>query len=159
MQATALHFLLLTVSGWVTRRQLAAIDYLREENRVLRAQLGLKRPRLTDDQRRGLAEKGRALGRKALGELASIATPDTILRWYRQLIACKYDGATTRKTGRSAQGGHHRAATMSRTITLSETTRASATSSSSRAAANSNAQVQRRRRLGGLLNHYYREAA
>ena len=91
MQATALHFLLLTVSGWVNRRQLAAIDYLREENRLLRAHLGPKRIRLTDGQRRALAEKGRRLGRKALTELASIATPDTILRWYRQLIAKQYE--------------------------------------------------------------------
>ena len=77
MPATALHFLLLTVSGWVTRRQLAAIDYLREENRVRRAQLGPARLPLNDGKRRGLAEKGKALGRKALEELASIATPDT----------------------------------------------------------------------------------
>src|SRR3954468_5100766 len=104
MTATALHFLLLTVSGWVNRRQLAAIDYLREENRVLRAHLGPKRIRLTDRQRRALAAKGRRLGRKALAELASIAPPDTILRWYRQLISKKYDGTPRREPGRPRKG-------------------------------------------------------
>jgi hypothetical protein len=64
MSATALHFLVLTVAGGLSRRQLAAIEYVREENRVLRSQLGSKRLRLTDGQRRSLAEKGKALGRK-----------------------------------------------------------------------------------------------
>jgi len=100
MQPTALHFLLLTVSGWVNRRHLAAIEYLREENRVLRAHLGPKRLNLSDGERRALAVKGKALGRKALGELASIMTPDTILGWYRSLVAKKYDGSAKRKPGR-----------------------------------------------------------
>ena len=61
---TSLNFLLLTVSGWVNRRQLDIIEYLREENRVLREHLGTKRLRFTDAQRRRLGEKGKALGRK-----------------------------------------------------------------------------------------------
>ena len=100
MTATSFDFVLMTVCGWVNRRQLAAIAYLREENRVLRAQLGDKRPKLTDAQRRRLAEKGKALGRKALAELCSIATPDTILGWYRRLIARKYDGSAKNPRGR-----------------------------------------------------------
>ena len=95
-----LQFLLLTVAGWVNRRQQLAIDYLREENRVLREQLGTRRLRLTDDQRRRLAVRGKILGRKLLGELAGIVTPDTILRWYRRLIARKYDGSKKRRSGR-----------------------------------------------------------
>ncbi len=90
----------MTVCGWVNRRQLAAIAYLREANRVLREQLGGKRPKFTDAQRRRLAERGKALGRKALTALCSIATPDTILGWYRRLIAKKYDGSTKRPRGR-----------------------------------------------------------
>jgi len=66
--ATSFDFVLLTACGWVNRRQLAAIDYLREENQVLRAQLGSKRLNLTDADRRALAVKGRALGQ---GRLAS----------------------------------------------------------------------------------------
>jgi len=87
--STALQFLLLVFTGWVNRRQQDVIAYLQEENRILREQLGGRRFRLTDAQRRRLATKGQALGRKALREVAGIVTPDTILRWYRQLIAQK----------------------------------------------------------------------
>ena len=100
MPAAPLQFLLLLFAGWVNRRQHAVIDYLREENRVLREQLGKGRLRFTDDQRRRLAAKGRVLGRRVLDELAGLVTPDTILRWYHELIARKYDGAARRGTGR-----------------------------------------------------------
>jgi len=103
VKPTALHFLVLTVAGWLNRRQLAAIDYLRAENRVLREQLGDKRPRFTDAQRRLLADRAKALGRAGLAAIASIATPDTILRWYRDLIAAKYDGSKERTAGRPAK--------------------------------------------------------
>src|SRR5258708_16034380 len=83
-------FFVLLVSGWVNRQQQAVIDYLREENRVLRAAHGPRRPRLTDDQRRRLAVKGRVLGRRRLAAVAGIVTPDTILRWYRRLVPQKY---------------------------------------------------------------------
>ncbi len=59
------------LAGWINEHQQAAIEYLREENRVLKEQLGGKRLRLTDDQRRRLAAKGKALGRKALKEIVS----------------------------------------------------------------------------------------
>ena len=65
---------------------------------MLRRQLGKRRLRFTDAQRRRLAEKGKALGRKALRDLGCIVTPDTILRWYRQLIAQKYDGSEKRRS-------------------------------------------------------------
>ena len=84
-----LRALLLTISAWVNREQQRAIDYLREENRVLKEQLGSRRLRLTDAQRRRLAAKGKRLGRRLLGQLATIVTPDTILRWHRKLIAAK----------------------------------------------------------------------
>ena len=57
-----------------------------EENRVLRRQLGGRRLRLTDDDRRKLAARAYRLGRAALCEVATIVTPDTLLRWHRQLI-------------------------------------------------------------------------
>ena len=76
-------FLLLVLAGWVNRQQQDVIDYLREENRVLRAGLRGKRLRLADDDRRRLAVKAQALGREALAEIASVATPATLLRWYR----------------------------------------------------------------------------
>ena len=96
----ALHFLLLVFAGWVNRKQQDQIDYLREENRVLLEQLRGKRLRLTDDQRRRLAVKGKALGRQNLKDLAGIATPDTILAWYRRLVVKKYDGSKNRSPGR-----------------------------------------------------------
>lgn len=92
---------LLVVAGWVIREQQAVIDYLCEENAVLREQLGGNRLRFTDAQRRRLAVKGRVLGRKLLASLAGIVTPDTILRWYRDLVAKKYDGAAKRSAGRA----------------------------------------------------------
>ena len=96
----ALRLVLHFFAGWANRRQLDVIDYLKEENRVLREQLGGRRLRLTDVQRRRLAVRGKAIGRKALKELSCIVTPDTILRWYRRLIARKYDGSKRRGPGR-----------------------------------------------------------
>ncbi len=93
-------FVLMAVAGWMNQEQQHAIQYLREENRVLRAQLGTRRLRLTDDQRRGLAAKARLIGRKMLSELATIVTPETLLRWHRKLIADKYDGSVRRRPGR-----------------------------------------------------------
>src|SRR5688572_14876533 len=80
----SLAFFLLVFSGWINRRQHAVIDYLLEENRVLRAVNGSRRLRLTDDQRRRLAVKGKVLGRRQLAAVAGLVTPDTILRWYRR---------------------------------------------------------------------------
>jgi len=96
----AFRFLLIAVAGWMNQRQLQAIGYLREENRVLREQLGERRLRLTDDQRRRLAVRAKRLGRKLLAEMATIVTPERLLRWHRRLIAQKYDGSAKRGPGR-----------------------------------------------------------
>jgi hypothetical protein len=92
LQNIQLQLLLATFAGWVTRRQSQVIDYLIEENRVLKEQLesGGRRLRLTDDQRRRLAAKGKPLGKKVLRQIATIVTPDTILAWHRKLIAAKW---------------------------------------------------------------------
>ena len=95
-----LAFFVRLFSGWVNRHQQAVIDYLLEENRVLRAVNGSRRLCLTDDQRRRLAVKGKVLGRRYLAAVAGIVTPDTILRWYRRLVAKKYDGSKQRRPGR-----------------------------------------------------------
>src|SRR3979490_2733515 len=96
-----LAFLFLLFAGWINRQQQAVIDYLLEENRVLRAAHGPRRPRLTDDQRRRLAVKGQVLGRRRLAAVAGIGPPGTILRWYQRLVAQKYDGSKTRRPGRA----------------------------------------------------------
>ena len=85
----ALQMLLIVVTGWLDRREREAVGYLIEDNRLLRRQLGRRRLRLTDDDRRRLAARAYRLGRAALREIATIATPDTLLRWHRQLIARK----------------------------------------------------------------------
>ena len=93
-------FILIAVAGWMNQRQLQIMNYLREGNRVLREQLGGRRLRLNDDQRRRLAAKAKGLGRKLLAEVATIVTPETLLAWHRKLIAHKYDGSGQRKPGR-----------------------------------------------------------
>src|SRR3954452_1198746 len=93
-------FVLIAVAGWMNQRQRQMIEYLREENRVLREQLGERRLRLTDEQRRRLAARAKGLGGKVLAELATIVTPDTLLRWHQRLIAQKYDGSGHRRLGR-----------------------------------------------------------
>ena len=87
---TPLIVLATALGGWMNRRQSEILDYLLEENRVLREQLEGRRLKLSDKQRRRLAARGKILGRKLLGEFVSIGTPDTILRWHRRLIAEKF---------------------------------------------------------------------
>ena len=84
--------------GWVNRQQQLVIEYLCAENRVLREQTGKKRILLTDDQRRRLAVKGKELGRKGLESITTLFTPDTILRWHRQLVAQKWDYSKRRNS-------------------------------------------------------------
>jgi transposase InsO family protein len=84
--------------GWVTQRQQQFIGFQNSQIEALLQQLGKKRLRLTDDQRRLLAVQGHALGRKALRELTTIVTPDTILRWHRELVARKWDHSVKRKS-------------------------------------------------------------
>ena len=100
MNALPLQFLMLIFAGWVNRHQQDAFEYLQEENRALREQLGGKRLRFTDQQPRRLAVKAKAVGRKGLFEIDTLVTPDTLLRWHRQLIARKYDGSEKRRPGR-----------------------------------------------------------
>ena len=96
--------LLIGVAGWMNRKQQQVIEYLLEENRVLREQIGKKRLSLTDRQRRRLAGKAKVVGSKGLKEFARVATPQALLRWYRNLIAGKYDGSQKRGPGRPRTG-------------------------------------------------------
>jgi len=95
----ALQLLLICFAGWINRNQQNVIEYLQEEVRVLREQLG-RRPGFNDDQRRRLAAKAKKIGRDQLQRFAPIVTPQTLLDWHRRLIARKYDGSSTRSPGR-----------------------------------------------------------
>lgn len=89
-------FLVLALAGWLNRHQQDAVDYLREENRILRAKLGPRRLRFTDRERRRLAIRGKALGRALLAQVATLVSPDTILAWHRKLVAKKWSFPTGR---------------------------------------------------------------
>ena len=93
-----LQFLVVAVAGWINQQQRDVIDSLQEENRVRREQLGPGRLRFTDARR--LAAQAKSLGRRVLRDLHTLVTPDTLLRWHRQLIARKYDGRGRRGPGR-----------------------------------------------------------
>jgi putative transposase len=113
-------FLLIAVSGWMNQRQLQVIDYLREENRVLREQLGDRRLRLNDHQRRRLAAKAKVLGQKVLDQIATIVTPETLLAWHRKLIAQKYDGTAHCTSGRPRTAGEIEASLAGRSEPANE---------------------------------------
>jgi hypothetical protein len=87
------------ISGTVDQELLLRNEYLAAENQILRGQLK-GRPKLSDAERAKLGEIGRRLGRKALGDVATAALPDTILGWYRRLVARKFDGSKHRSPGR-----------------------------------------------------------
>ncbi len=95
-----LRFILIALAAWMHQQQRDVIDYLQEENRILREQLAPRRLRFTDAQRRRLAAKAKTLGGRVLRDIATIVTPDTLLAWHRTLIAKKYDGSTRRGPGR-----------------------------------------------------------
>ena len=95
-----LSFLLLIAAGWVHRHQLIVIEFLQAENRLLKDRLRGRRIRFTDAERALLARKAKAVGRKALLELDTIVSPDTLLRWHRRLVALKGIFAARRGPGR-----------------------------------------------------------
>src|ERR1700694_426018 len=95
-----LSFLLMIVSGWVHRHQLLVLEVLPAENGLLKERLRGKRIRFTDAERALLARKAKAVGRKALLELDTIVSPDTLLRWHRRLVAQKWTFAKRRGVGR-----------------------------------------------------------
>ena len=85
------------VTGMVDQELLARNEYLAAENRILKARLK-GRLKLSDAERATLGEIGHRLGRKILSEVASVAQPDTILAWYRKLVARKFDGSKARRS-------------------------------------------------------------
>jgi len=135
-------FVLAVLCAWRQREHEDTIAFLREENRVLKVRLEGRRLRLDDHERWRLAELGHRLGRRLLGQVATLVTPDTILRWHRELVARKW-------TYRGAHGS--RAALQARIRSLVVRM---ATPPPQPAAG----PIRRRQRLGGILSYYYRAA-
>ena len=90
--------LVVALASWVHHEQQKIIQFYQAEIKALMEAQGKKRLLLSDDHRRLLAVKGKSLGRKALMELTTIVTPDTILRWHRTLVAQKWDHSDKRKS-------------------------------------------------------------
>lgn len=103
-EVNLLQFFLLCLAGWIHRNQQNVIEYLQEEVKVLRQQLG-KKPRFNDEQRRRLAAKAKKIALPRLKAIASIVTPRTLLEWHQRLIARKYDGTGKRSPGRPPTSG------------------------------------------------------
>ena len=92
-----LQVMIAMVAGWIHRHPQHVITYLKEENRVLKSKLPHGCLHLTDTERRRLAKVAHPLGRKQLKDTATIATPDTLMRWYKRLIAHKFTCSKERK--------------------------------------------------------------
>jgi transposase len=95
-----LQFLAAWLAVWFQRALQKQVDYLMAENRILKEKLGDRKLDLTNAERRRLAVLGKELGRKLLAKVATLATADTILRWYREQVAKKYDGSKRCGPGR-----------------------------------------------------------
>src|SRR5262249_29679278 len=91
------------VTGMTDQELLARNEYLVAENRILKAKLK-GRLKLSDAERATLVEIGHRLGRKVLGEVANTSRPDTILAWYRKLVARKFDGSKARRLVEASEG-------------------------------------------------------
>jgi hypothetical protein len=100
LKRSPLAFIIFLLAGWISRQQLIVIEYLKAENRRLRERLNGRSLRFTDKERALLARKALGIPRKVLLELGTIVTPDTLLRWHRQLIARKFDFSERRQPGR-----------------------------------------------------------
>jgi hypothetical protein len=95
--------LVAALCGWLHHEQADLIAFLREENRVLKVRLRGQRLRFEDDERRRLAELGHRLGRRLLAQVATVVTPDTILRWHRELVTRKWTYGDSRPSRRGLQ--------------------------------------------------------
>ena len=136
--------IVVALAGWMSREQQKVLDYLIAENEILEEQVGGRRFRFSDRQRRKLATLAKSLGRRELRKLSTIVTPDTLLRWYRQLIANKYDGSAKRGVTVSAYVAHYHGERNHQGL-------GNRLLNGQQRAANDEGSIQCRRRLGGLL--------
>ena len=138
------------LAGWINEEQRRIIDFQRTEIDILKDKLGYKRIILDDDQRHRLAVKGKLLGRKLLAEIGCLFTPDTILRWHRELIAKKWEGMLRKAVAEFLAHYHaernHQGLGNRIPMPGEEVGRPSG-------------EIECRARLGGLLRYYHRQAA
>src|SRR6202521_2461957 len=95
-----LQYVIAALAVCLNRQQQEVIDYLKEENRLLKGKLSGRKLQLSDAERRRLATRAKALGRKVLSHLDTLVTPDTLLRWHRELVAQKWNHVHRRSPGR-----------------------------------------------------------
>jgi len=93
-------YVIAVIAIWLNRQQQEVIDYLKEENRLLKEKLGGDKIHFTDAERRRLANRAKVLGRRVLSQLDTLVTPDTLLRWHRELVAQKWNHVQRRSSGR-----------------------------------------------------------
>jgi transposase InsO family protein len=92
------HLIVAALAGWVNQQQKQQIEFLLATIEILKERQGRRRIFLNDDQRRRLAVKAKVLGRKLLAEVSTVFSPETILRWHRELVARKWDHSEKRKS-------------------------------------------------------------
>jgi putative transposase len=100
MPRNFLALLIASMACWLQRLAAAEIEYLKAENRTLRAKLGRRRIMFTHAERQTLATLAKEVGRKALKDLDPIVSPATLLRWHRELVALKWAFLERGQTGR-----------------------------------------------------------
>ena len=100
MLVPTLQFLVLGLAGWLTEKMQKKLAYVLEEDRVLCEVIDKRRIPLSDAQCRRLAIKGKALSPRDRAEVCGIVRPETLLMWFRKLVARKYDGSKKRSPGR-----------------------------------------------------------
>ena len=91
-----LTFFAVALAGWMNRQQQDVIEFLREENRVLREKLGHKRIILNESQKRRLATAAMKLGKDLLRQFGTLFSPSTLLKWHHWLVARRYDSSDRR---------------------------------------------------------------
>ena len=99
MNTLPCQLLLLTPAGWVNQGEQDVMECPHEESRALREHMGRRRLHFTDGQGRRLAKAG-LVSRPTLWGMETVVTPDALVRWYRTLVARKYDGSKPRESGR-----------------------------------------------------------
>ncbi|MGB5425686.1 MAG: helix-turn-helix domain-containing protein [Gammaproteobacteria bacterium] len=152
------------ITGTVDQELLLRNEYLVAENRILKAQL--KTPlRLTDADRMTLAEIAHRLGRKALEDVANVVKPETLMGWYRRLVARKFDGSKSRRyPGRPRIDGEIEQLVVRMAKENSDWGYEGKDNvllfpTAKKAMNRVDGPINCKERLGGLLKYYHREAA